>query len=319
MDIYEYLNRNIPVDDELCFVIMPFDDQLDTIFYDGIKPIVEELGFHCKRADQHFASTPRMFEIFDDIKKARVVIADVTDSNPNVFYELGISHALKRHVVLLKRSGCKVPFDLHGIRHFEYENSFTGLKQLREFIANALSLETSESTAEFLDGKALAMNMKKACLLWKTGGEILIKFEDYLEIVLGLETISPTEEEIAFLCHAAAHFGKFMRRMTEIAHGNVAAIRVLAKQAANGPTARVPWRAAAMLEHLDRALVEGELKAYSDAVTNKHIFPETILKNATISELAKAMEDARISSVTRDKLAQAFRQLRVEFGSRDGA
>ena len=59
-----------------------------------------------------------MFDVFDEILRARFVIADLTGSNPNVFYELGIAHALKRNVVLLKRSGSVVPLDLHGIRHF---------------------------------------------------------------------------------------------------------------------------------------------------------------------------------------------------------
>ena len=319
MDINEYLNRKVSVEDDFCFVIMPFDDDLAPVFHNGIKPIVEELGYRCRRADEHFGSSPIMFEIFDDILRARFIIADLTGSNPNVFYELGISHALKRNVVLLKRAGSNVPFDLHGIRHFEYEDSFKGISDLRAFITAALTTSDRYDQSEVFDKRALESALKKACHLWRADGTVLIKFEVFLEIALGLDLLSPSDEEIAFLSHAASYFGKFMRRMAEAAKENRLAIRTLIKEAAAGPTTRVPWRAAAMLENLNPALVEEAIRAYTDEVANPGIFPLAILKHETASKLVEAMKDPSMSAEKRDKLSEALRQIQAEFRERPTA
>ncbi len=313
MDINEYLSRKVSVEDDFCFVIMPFEDDLSPVFHNGIKPIVEELGYRCRRADEHFGSSPIMFEIFDDILKAQFVIADLTGSNPNVFYELGISHALKRNVILLKRAGSNVPFDLHGIRHFEYEDSFKGISDLRAFITAALTKGDHQDSSEVFDKRALESALKKACHIWRVDGTVLINFEAFLEIALGLDLLSPSDEEIAFLSHAASYFGKFMRRMTDVAKENRLAIRALVKEVAVGSTTRVPWRAAAMLENLNPALVEEEIRAYADEVANPWVFPSVILKHETASRLAETIKDPSMSAAKRDKLAEALRQIRAEY------
>jgi len=313
VDINEYLNRKVSVEDDFCFVIMPFDDNLTPVFQNGIKPIVEELGYRCRRADEHFGSSPIMFEIFDDILRASFVIADLTGSNPNVFYELGISHALKRNVILLKCAGSNVPFDLQGIGHFEYEDSFKGISELRAFITAAIKTSDRNSESEVFDKRILKSTLKKACHLWGTDGTVLIKFEEFMEIALGMELLSPSDEEIAFLSHAASYFGKFMRRMVEVARENRLAIRALIKEAAAGTTTRVPWRAAAMLENLNRELVEEAVREYDSEVTNPIFFPLSILNHETASTLAETIKDPSISAAKRDKLAESLRQIRAEF------
>ncbi len=313
MNIHEYLNQNVPIEDDYCFVIMPFDEKLDAIYHHGIKPIVEELGYRCRRADQHFASSPIMFEIFDDIMRARFIIADLTDSNPNVFYELGIAHALKKCVVLLKRAGSYVPFDLSGIRHKEYQDSFKGISDLRSFIAAALAECEKPEDGAVLNKKTLEADLKKACLLWKSGGEIVITFESFLEITLGLDLMSPSDEELAFLSRAAAYFGKFMKRMAEAIKTNRVAIRALVSEAASGTTVRVPWRAAAMLEYLDKNLVDAEVRLYSGDVSNSAIFPESILKRCLKLRLSEVIDEETLEPGVRDKLSQALRDIRAEF------
>ncbi len=257
-----------------------------------------------------------MFEIFDDILRARCVIADLTGNNPNVFYELGVAHALKPNVVLLKRAGSSVPFDLNGIRHFEYEDSFKGISELRTFITKVLTQSDSDNQSEVLDKWALKSALKKASRLWLVDGTILIKFEEFLEIVLGLDLLSPSDDEVAFLSHTASYYGKFMRRVAEVARKNRTAIRVLVKEAAAGPSTRVPWRAAAILETLDHSLVEEEVRAYAGEVTNPAIFPQTILNRKTTDRLVEVMNDTSISAEKRDRLAEVLRQIRAEFGGR---
>ncbi len=54
------------------------------------------------------------------IQKAGMVVADLTDGNPNVFYEVGLAHALQKTVVLVARSGQKQPFDLKSMDCIHY-------------------------------------------------------------------------------------------------------------------------------------------------------------------------------------------------------
>ncbi len=111
------------VEEDLCFVIMPFDAGLATV-HQIIKGVVEDYaGCKCVRADQISRSTQITDDIFDHIRRARFLVADLTGSNPNVFYEVGASHALDKNVILLLHEGSKAPFDIQGIRYIQYSES----------------------------------------------------------------------------------------------------------------------------------------------------------------------------------------------------
>jgi len=66
----------------------------DKIMKHIIKPIATELGYYVQRADKMFGNII-MEDIITMLHKADVVIADLTDMNPNVFYELGLRQATK--------------------------------------------------------------------------------------------------------------------------------------------------------------------------------------------------------------------------------
>jgi uncharacterized protein YuzE len=111
------------VDERLCFVIMPFDTSFAGV-HQTIKGVVEDYaGCECIRADQISQSTQITDDIFDYIRRARFLVADVTGSNPNVFYEVGASHALEKNVILLLHVDSKAPFDIQGIRYIRYSKS----------------------------------------------------------------------------------------------------------------------------------------------------------------------------------------------------
>ena len=91
-----------------CFVIMPFSDtnslaeeKWTGVFEHIIKPAVEECGFNyeCKRYSLGRANIVR--DILEDLNRAELVIADLTDNNPNVLWELGVRHTLKRRTILV--------------------------------------------------------------------------------------------------------------------------------------------------------------------------------------------------------------------------
>ena len=78
-------------DPRLCFVAMPFRSHLSNV-YDAVELVVKKFcGMKCERADKIMRSERIGDNIREGINRARIVIADLTDNNPNVFYEIGLA------------------------------------------------------------------------------------------------------------------------------------------------------------------------------------------------------------------------------------
>jgi len=111
-----------------CFVIMPFsstesctESQWLDIFENTIRPAVEESGFEyiCFRASLVIGNIIK--DILDNLYTADVVIADLTDKNANVFYELGVRHAFKDATILISQDMKHVPFDIKDYATLIYD------------------------------------------------------------------------------------------------------------------------------------------------------------------------------------------------------
>ena len=124
--------------EKMCFVLMPFDERFNSIYTDLIKPVVSETGYDCKRADEIFSTKPIIEDIWEHIQKAKFLIADLTSRNPNVFYELGMAHAINKEVILITQNSNDVPFDLKHYRYIIYEDSVAGASKLGEGIKNTI-------------------------------------------------------------------------------------------------------------------------------------------------------------------------------------
>lgn len=117
------------VDPNLCFVLMPFSSDLSPVHMEIRKVVEEYAGLRCLRADELAHATKITDDIWTNIQQARFAIADLTGSNPNVFYEVGLCHAIRKPVILLIEEGSKIPFDLSGIRYLKYSRSdLSGLR-----------------------------------------------------------------------------------------------------------------------------------------------------------------------------------------------
>jgi len=99
------------------FVLMPFKAKLEQVYTTHIKKIGEELGLTIWRADEIYSPRPFMEKVWDGICSAELVLADCTEKNPNVFYEIGMAHTVGKKVVLITRSDKDIPSD---IKHFDY-------------------------------------------------------------------------------------------------------------------------------------------------------------------------------------------------------
>jgi hypothetical protein len=104
-----------------CFVMMPFGTWFDRYYKEIYSPAIREAGFEPVRADELFASGTVVEQIWDQIQKASVLLADLTDKNANVFYELGLAHAAAKPVVFTAARIEDVPFDLRHLRVIVYE------------------------------------------------------------------------------------------------------------------------------------------------------------------------------------------------------
>ena len=106
---------------DTCFVMMPFGSWFDRYYQDIYVPAIKEAGFEPVRADELFATGSVMEQIWDQIEKAKLLLADLSGKTPNVFYELGLAHAAKKPVVFTASAVEDVPFDLRHLRVIIYD------------------------------------------------------------------------------------------------------------------------------------------------------------------------------------------------------
>jgi hypothetical protein len=112
-----------PAKKETCFVIMPFGGWLDDYYTSIYCPAIETAGLEPHRADDLFTPSTITNDIWAYTKKAKVILADLTGKNPNVFYELGLAHALGRPAILISESLDDIPFDLRALRIILYDKN----------------------------------------------------------------------------------------------------------------------------------------------------------------------------------------------------
>lgn len=125
-----------------CFVMQPFADPLGGYFETLYKPAIEKTGLKAVRADAEIFGTGKIIDqVWRGISQASVLVAELTSRNPNVFYELGLAHALGKPVVLVSSNEDDVPFDLHHIRviYYDHADPFWGDKLMDKVSENILS------------------------------------------------------------------------------------------------------------------------------------------------------------------------------------
>ena len=115
---------------------MPFGKEFDDVYLGFIEPVLEEAGFTVGRADNIESQQNILRDIVEKIDQSTLIIADLTGANPNVFYELGLAHAIRRPVILITQSVSDVPFDLKSYRLLEYSTHFLDILKAKEQLAS---------------------------------------------------------------------------------------------------------------------------------------------------------------------------------------
>lgn len=127
------LKRQVWIDPNLCFILSPFKRE-----YGDIREAAERCGFQPVRADDILEPGIIHSDMWDRIQRAAVIIADVTEHNPNVFFELGVAAAVKdkSRVIIIRQpnAGDEYPFDIGPFRCIHYDDSVSGRRKLTEHL-----------------------------------------------------------------------------------------------------------------------------------------------------------------------------------------
>jgi hypothetical protein len=128
--------------EDTCFVISPIGEEKsevrkrsDMVLKHIISPAAKEHKLRALRSDH--ISIPGMIttQIINHIINDRIVVADLTDQNPNVFYELALRHAFKKPIIQLVLAGQKLPFDVHGTRTIQYDLNLDAASDASEAVS----------------------------------------------------------------------------------------------------------------------------------------------------------------------------------------
>ena len=122
-----------------CFVIAPIGEedsdtrrQSDQVLRHVIRPAVEPLNYEAAPANEIAESGIITNQVMQRILESDLVIADLTDWNPNVFYELAVRHAVLKPFVQIIAKGEKIPFDVAATRTVFFDiSSLDGVSEAR--------------------------------------------------------------------------------------------------------------------------------------------------------------------------------------------
>jgi hypothetical protein len=188
--------------EDYCFVIMPFDTDLDDVYTELLKPAVENLGLRCIRQDEVDKTGSIVRGIVESIAKAKMIIADLTYKNANVFYELGIANSLGNNTIVIAQNIKDVPFDVSSYSVIVYANTIPGGRALTRNLESRIKNfanwgnKPNNPVQDFLPEKLMRLNeynglfqeneSNKAQLV-KMRGEVAEKAKE-AEVLRGLLT-----------------------------------------------------------------------------------------------------------------------------------
>lgn len=138
--------------DKVCFLISPIGKEgsdvrtnADEVMKYIIEPACAAFNYKVIRADKMSNTGLITKAIIEQIISANLVIADLTDNNPNVFYELAIRHSYRKPAIQIIKGEVNIPFDIANMRTISYETSLSGAESaIKEIEAMMSSIENGE-------------------------------------------------------------------------------------------------------------------------------------------------------------------------------
>lgn len=151
--------------EKICFIVTaigesgtPTRERADNVYKYLIAPVCEELGYKPVRVDHVNAVDNINATIINYLKTAPMVIADMTDHNPNAFYELGFRQALELPLVPIIKVGGNLPFDVMTTRTVFYDTDVAKIEESKENLKSKIqSFENFKMPESSLD-KSLTLD-----------------------------------------------------------------------------------------------------------------------------------------------------------------
>lgn len=142
----------------LCFVLMPFGKKkdenakeidFDKIYEEFIKPSIIEADLEPIRADEEIVGGIIHKPMYERLMLCEYAIADLSTANANVFYELGIRHAIRPHsTISIFIDDTKLPFDINFLRALPYNRDLKNLKELQESLIEKLNFAQKNKSVD---------------------------------------------------------------------------------------------------------------------------------------------------------------------------
>ena len=142
-----FRGRRFELDERMAFVIMPFGEKWSERIWRMVRKVCSSCGLQAVRADDLFGHDI-MEDIWRSIMQSSVVIADLSNRNANVFYELGVAHTIGKDFILLTQDVADLPFDLRRYRCIEYDDNADGYEALQNGLRARLRLRGFSDSAE---------------------------------------------------------------------------------------------------------------------------------------------------------------------------
>lgn len=192
-----------------CFVLMPFAEEFDQIYRHAIRPgalmAANGVGatMSVTRADEYTSPSHITRDIVEQLCRCTCAVADLTGGNPNVFYELGVVHAMGDKTIMIAQDLHRLPFDLRNYRVVAYSPDQAGLARLRADLATALAailerkpgqpVPRSNPVSDFAPvrlsdvtvglSELLALEQRATGEIWILGPDVDIDLRDYLKVM----------------------------------------------------------------------------------------------------------------------------------------
>lgn len=127
------------------FVVMQFSSPYNELYEDVIKTVCTDLNLQVIRADETYGPGLIIADIVKQLEESKIIIAEISSNNPNVFYEVGYAHALNKPTILIAERNIKLPFDVSPFRTLFYENTIPGKKKIEEGLRKHIIAALSET------------------------------------------------------------------------------------------------------------------------------------------------------------------------------
>ena len=180
----------------LCFIVMPFgskpdpsgrqDIDFDRIYNLSIKPGVEAAGMEPIRADEELTGGIIHKPMYERLLLCDYALADLTTGNPNVFYELGIRHAVRRHTTMtIFAKHQRIPFDINFLRSLPYDlgenNNFND--ELALSLRQAISVHLEKLRGKTVEEASVDSPLFQLLSDWEPGDIARLKTDVFREQV----------------------------------------------------------------------------------------------------------------------------------------